>query len=262
VDRSPIQQHTSAIIKGLIGEAYALKNLDQRSLKGRLRELFTLRVLSKFLTRQFGIGTGVIINQEGKQSKEIDIIIYDNRILPPFIEEQKIGVYPAESVLATIEVRSWIDKEIIQEYSDATAKLFSETYNPDSSLYKDLQQFQPLCSLLGFYDKGIFKNENRLEILEWMMNNAKPMFGVCLVNKFSWLNVMKAEGSLKMVDENNEETKAFIAILLDNIRTYSQRRYLYLVNTRAHKDWLSIYTRDQGGIKKIFEQRNRARASL
>lgn len=255
MNRSPIQQHTSEIIKGFIGEVDALKNLAHLALKGRLRELFTSRILSKFLTSQFGIGTGVIINQSGEQSKEIDIVIYDNRILPPFIEEQKIGVYPAESVLAVIEVRSWISKEVIKEYSDSAKKLYGETYNPASSLYRDYPKLRPLYNLVGFYDQGIFKNESREEILHWIMDNAKPLFGVCLVNKFSWLNVVKDEGSLKMVDENNEETKAFVAVLLDNIRTLSQRRYLSLV---MHVDWLSIYTRDQSGIKKIFERRKRA----
>ena len=63
---------------------------------------------------------------------------------------------------------------------------------------------------------------------------------------------MVPEGSLKMVDQYNEETKAFVAVLLDNIRTYSQRRYFALQN---HADWLSIYTRDQGGIREEFERR-------
>ncbi|MCW4043502.1 MAG: hypothetical protein NWE90_07250 [Candidatus Bathyarchaeota archaeon] len=253
MNRSPIQQHTSAIIKGFIAEVNALKNLGHQVLKGRLRELFTSRILSKFLTSQFGIGTGVIINQRGEQSKELDIVIYDRRILPPFIEEQKIGIYPAECVLAVIEVRSWISKKIIKEYSDSATKLYDETYNPNSSLYRDYQKMRPFYNLVGFYHKGIFKNESREQILRWMMNNAKPLFGVCLVNKLSWLSVVRPEGSLKMVDEYNEETKAFIAVLLDNIRTFSQRRYLSLVN---HVDWLGIYTRDQGGIRKIFEQRN------
>jgi len=103
-------------------------------------------------------------------------------------------------------------------------------------------------SLVGFHDRGIFKNESKEEILHWMMNNAKPLFGVCLVNKFSLLNVMRKEGSLERIVENNEETKAFVAVLLDNIRTLSQRRYLSLVE---HADWLSIYTRDQPAIGKF-----------
>jgi len=113
--RSPIQQHTSEIIKGFIGEVEALKNLTHPTLKGQLRELFTSKILSKFLTSQFGIGTGLIINQSGEQSKQIDIVIYDKRILPPFIEERKLGIYPAESVLAVIEVRSWIYKKTIKK---------------------------------------------------------------------------------------------------------------------------------------------------
>jgi len=237
VKRTLIQQHTSALVKGLIEEADALKNLDQKWLKGRLRELFISRILSKFLTSQFGTGTGVIINQRGEQSEQIDIIIYDRRIMPPFIQEEKVGVYPAECVLAVIQVRSWISKETIIEYSDLAKKLYGEIYNPASSLYGDSAEFSPLYSLIGFYDKEIFKNESEEEILNWMMNNAKPLFGVCLVNKLSWLKVVRPEGSLKMVDENNEETKAFIAVLLDNIRTFSQDRYLAL---NKHRDWLAF----------------------
>ncbi|MCJ7631961.1 hypothetical protein MUP77_06150, partial [Candidatus Bathyarchaeota archaeon] len=118
MSRSPIQQHTSAIIKGFIAETKAIGDLHHKSEKGRLRELFvSKKILSKFLTSQFSIGTGVIINQKREQSQELDIIIYDNRILPPFVEEQNIGVYPAECVLGVIQVRSWISKDTIKKYA-------------------------------------------------------------------------------------------------------------------------------------------------
>jgi hypothetical protein len=133
-NRGLIKQHTSSIIKGFIGEAKAIKNLGHSSEKGRLRELFTSKILSKFLTSQFGIGTGVIINQKGEQSEEIDIIIYDNRILPPFIEEQKVGVYPAECVLGVIQVRSWIDKDTIKKYAKSAQTLYENVYNPACSI--------------------------------------------------------------------------------------------------------------------------------
>ncbi|MGD8506468.1 MAG: hypothetical protein PVF15_07380 [Candidatus Bathyarchaeota archaeon] len=252
MNRTVIQKHTSKIIRGFISEVEALKDFANPELKGRLRELFTSKILKKFLTEQFGVGKGAIINQRGEYSKEIDIVIYDNRILPPFIEEQKIGVYPAESVLAAIEVRSWISKNDIKELCNSAKQLYSQIYHPASSIYPHFPRMRPLCSLVGFYDREIFKNKSKQEILKWMMNNAKPLFGVCLVNKFSWLNVVKPEGSLKMVDEYNEETKAFVAVLLDNIRTFSQIRYLTLMEQK-HKDWLGIYTRDQTGIRKFFE---------
>lgn len=116
MNRTPIQEHTTEIIKSFIGESNSLRNLDQNTVRGQLRELFTSSILSKFPTGQFGIGTGIIMNQNGDQSRQTDIIVYDRRILPPFIHEQ-IGVYPAECVLAAIEVRSWISKGVIKEFS-------------------------------------------------------------------------------------------------------------------------------------------------
>jgi hypothetical protein len=148
--RSLIKQHTSAIIKGFITEAKAVKNLDNKTQKGRLIELFTSKILAKFLTNQFGMGTGVIVNLHGDQSKQIDIIIYDNRILPPFIEEEKVGVYPAECVLGVVEVRSWISKEIIKEYAERARRLRLDVYNPNSDYYRDYDKMRPFYSLVGF----------------------------------------------------------------------------------------------------------------
>jgi len=172
----------------LIGESDGLKNLH-RVLKGRLRELFVAKFLSKFLTSQFGIGVGsVIINQRGEQSREIDILIYDKRILPPFIEEQA-GAYPAESVLAAIEVRSRMSRNTIKEFSKKARELYEITYDPASSIYGDLHSFRPFYSLVGFHDWGIYqwivktiKNESREAILQWMVDNARPLVSICLFN--------------------------------------------------------------------------------
>jgi len=256
MNRTPIQEFSSGIITALIENVASLKGFDQKTVKGQLREQFVTDVLEEFLTNQFGIGTGVIINQRGDTSHQIDTIIYDNRILPPFIKKKDVGVFPAEHVLAVIETRSWLSKSIIKKYNDLAKQLFEKVYHPDASIYQDLAIMKPLFNIVGFYDKGIFKNDSRTEIIEWMKKNANYLFGVCLVNKFSWLNVMTPEGSLKMVDENNEETKAFIAVVLDNIRTLSQKRFISYMGTR-HIDWLSIYIRDQKGIKKIFDDRSR-----
>lgn len=258
MNRSPIQEHTTALVRNLINESKALKNLDQTTVNGRLKELFVSKLLCKFLTSQFGIGSGVIINQVGKISRQIDIIIYDKRILPPFIEEQNIGVYPIESVLAAIEVRSQVDKSTIKMYAKEVAELYAEIYDPDWSLYKDYSKYLPFYCLVGFCDEELFKGKNFGEVWSWMSNNAKPLFGVCVINQLSWLHVCGVNGALHLVDGNNEETKAFMAILLDNIRTHSQRRYLHLTD---HIDWLGIYTRDQTGIKNIFEQREAERQS-
>ena len=157
-----------------------------------------------------------------------------------------------------------MSRNTIKEFSKKARELYEITYDPASSIYGDLHSFRPFYSLVGFHDWGIYqwivktiKNESREAILQWMVDNARPLVGICLFNKFSWLDVKAPKGSLKIVDENNEETKAFVAVLLDNIRTESQERYSTLVSPKSqerHKDWLSLYIRDQSGIKKFFEQ--------
>lgn len=244
--RSLIKQHTSAIIKGFIAEAEAVKNLDNKTQKGRLRELFTSKILAKFLTSQFSTGTGVIINQKGEQSEQIDIIIYDNRILPPFIEEGKVGVYPAECMLGVIEVRSRISQKIIKDYAARAGRLYQDVYNPHSDYYRDFDKMRPFYSLVGFSGKCFPDHMSQADICKWMSDNSKPLLGVCLFDRFSWLN-LAIGGSLKMVDEYNEETKAFVAVLLDNIRTISQIRYDHL-SDGSHRDYLGIYMRDQGSV--------------
>ena len=75
-DRSLIKIHSSAIVKGLIEQANSISKIDHNLLKGELREIFVSNILRNFLTSQFDIGSGVIVNQRGDQSGQIDIIIY------------------------------------------------------------------------------------------------------------------------------------------------------------------------------------------
>jgi hypothetical protein len=46
-----------------------------------------------------------------------------------------------------------------------------------------------------------------------------------------------------------EETKRFIAVFLDNLRTRSEVR-LQRMSQFAHKDWIGIYIRDQ----RLFDE--------
>ena len=129
-----IKRYSTAIIDGLVKKISASSPLNHRLTKGELRELFVTNILAAFLTKQFDTGTGIIINQREEQSNQTDIIIYDNRILPPFIKEQHIGVYPAESVVGVIEVKSVLDKRAMIESEESAKILHEKIYNPNSSI--------------------------------------------------------------------------------------------------------------------------------
>lgn len=245
--RTPIQQHSTAMVKAFLARAYAIKGLDHTVTKGQLRELFVIHILKSFLTSQFGVGSGIITNHEGKQSRQTDIIIYDNRILPPFIQEQNIGIYPIESVIATVEVKSWLRKSELLEAEKAAKKLRMEVFktsllarcSPSHMFCKTI----PICAVFGLYGRGPKDLIPRTSGKIWLKKNVKHLQAICLANKYSWLNIGQKGWGLCMVDrETNEEMKRFIAVTLDNVRTSAELRFR-LVSDEKHKDWLSAYLR-------------------
>jgi hypothetical protein len=247
-ERTVIQKYATAIISGLMEKVKSLSDLKHNLTKGELRELFVNEILSSFLTDQFGIGSGIIINQAGLQSNQNDIIIYDNRVLPPFIKQQNLGVYPVESVIGVLEVKTTLTRKNLIDTETKFAHLRNDICSPVYSYYL-ASDYIPLCGLIGFYGNGAreIKDHNGAK---WLNENFKNLFGICLVGKFSWL---RTNGwSICHHDPTTfEESKRFIAALLDNIRTKSNRPpYKF---DEKHKDWLSIYLRDQDGIKNHFK---------
>lgn len=238
-----IKKYMSSKIQGLISESIALKELNHKVTKGSLRELLIARLLKKLLASNFSIGNGVIINQYGIESKQTDIIIYDNTILPPFIEEENIGVYPTECVLATIEIKSSLTKEALLKSEENAFYLNSKILNNKYTIYQDYSNFYIFNALLGFYGTGPKDLKDKIIGREFLNKSVKNLHGICLTNKYSWMQI---KGTWKKcnVNQTNEETKRFIAILLDNIRTLSFHRKRYF-GIWKHLDWFSIYTRFQ-----------------
>lgn len=249
--RTLIQEHSSAIIRALVERVNAINRLTHSLSKGILRELFVTNTLKSFLSSQFGIGSGFIVNQEGIPSKQMDIIIYDNRILPPFIKEQNIGVYPTEGVLAAIEVKSWLSKGGLLKSIKAFKHLHETVYDPKSDIYSDYQNLLPLCAVIGFRKKGLRELNDDTDGRNWLNKNATNTIAICLVDKYCWIKFNRKLWSLAKADNvTYNETKRFISVLLDNIRTYSEKRINLLLGDK-HKDWLSIYTREQ----ELFQNR-------
>jgi hypothetical protein len=96
-------------IKKALEDSNVASNYDNQVLKGRAREIFVSDLLVPFLDRSYGVCSGIIIDGMDKQSKQIDIIIYDSKILPPIMLTAGEGVIPYEAVLGTIEVKSNLD---------------------------------------------------------------------------------------------------------------------------------------------------------
>jgi hypothetical protein len=196
------------------------------------------------LTAQFDIGSGIIVNRANKQSCQTDILIYDNRILPPFIKEQNIGVYPAESVIATVEIKTKLDYIELKKAEAAAKKLKKEVFFCEG---KDVSEGRvpfsvPLCTVFGF--EGGIKPKSKDGEKVWLKSNIRELYLICTAGKCCWTNNIGEDGWKKQEHTKDyAEVKRFVALLIDNIRFLSQQRFKIFVGDR-HWDWLSMYIRD------------------
>ena len=104
-----------ANVRRAIDVAATAGQLDHRGLRGRAREVFVADLLAPLLYPTMGVCTGVIVDSEGNQSRQTDVIVFDRRIVPPLLLEASEGMIPAESVLFAIEVKSSLDRREIRD---------------------------------------------------------------------------------------------------------------------------------------------------
>ncbi len=71
------------------------------------REIISL--LTDFLPSSYGIGSGIIIDIDGKPSKQIDIIIYDNS-KPNYTLSRNSKIFLVDQVIAAIEIKTNYEK--------------------------------------------------------------------------------------------------------------------------------------------------------
>lgn len=102
---SIISEKISSRIKTLKQEFTVNKNVEHQGVKGGLNEVELIKIIKDVIPRKYEISRGIIENSHGEQSNESDVIIYDNEILPPYINND-LAFVPIEAVRYNIEVKS------------------------------------------------------------------------------------------------------------------------------------------------------------
>ncbi len=90
---------------------------DHPTLTGSAREFIVQELLRSFLPARCGIGSGRVIAATESPSPQIDIVIFD-KSFPQFEMPGGSALFPVESVIATIEVKSRLDKVSLEQALD------------------------------------------------------------------------------------------------------------------------------------------------
>ena len=82
---------------------------------GILTEEILRSFLKTYLPKSVSVEQGFILSEKGEISKQCDILIYDSIFYAPFYRINDIVVVPADSVIAVIEVKTTLTKQIFHQ---------------------------------------------------------------------------------------------------------------------------------------------------
>jgi hypothetical protein len=184
--------------RSAVAAAKAATGISHRGVKGEIREILVRDLFRPLLPADMGVGTGEIISHTDRSSTQQDIVLYDRRILPPILFEECTGLFPIESVLYVIEIKSKLDAGELSDSHDAamnflTLDLAPGRYDPKGIPVHHLVT-KPIYAIFAFgtdlSGDGKTEVERYTELLA-RDQRAQPADGppirvICVVDRGYW----------------------------------------------------------------------------
>jgi hypothetical protein len=114
-----------ARVQSAVAAARVASGVSHRGTRGEVREVLVRDLFRPLLPSDIGVGTGEIVSHTGGRSSQQDILLYDRSILPPVLFEERTGLFPVESVLYSIEVKSRLDAGELKSSHEAALHLLT-----------------------------------------------------------------------------------------------------------------------------------------
>jgi len=118
-------EHFSQLQKSLGAQIDRIRSGSGHStIKGTSIEVVLRRVLDDYLPGYFSVRSGQIANNKGELSPQQDIIVYDGNAFPHLaVNEDSSVIVCCESVLATIECKTYWDQDDIEKHYTRTTEI-------------------------------------------------------------------------------------------------------------------------------------------
>ncbi len=202
--------------------------------KGAFREFFVAQLIRPLLPHQFAVGSGVVVAANGAQSRQTDVLIFDQRRLPPILLAGDRGLFPIDSVLAAIEVKSEIRASHYPQLADAARRLSPLSATNPSGMtiatpgtLANGVTFYPLSAAFAYVSDAERDEFERLD--EQSPGGSEFLRMVCVLNKGLWVHGKGVELSPDL----KANAVRFILTLLNRLEEVADSRGAYRL-----ADWL------------------------
>ncbi|MFM0717880.1 hypothetical protein PQQ73_16235 [Paraburkholderia strydomiana] len=209
-----IRSLVCARIRSAIAAADAVKHLQHSGLKGLMREILVRELLAPILPPTSGIGHGEIVDSYEAHSTQQDVVIYDKSIVPSVLLDATNGIFPIESAIYAIEVKSKIDAGQLKTVHDSAKQL--------SGLLHDGRVIRPkmlgeshenagggiehvIPCLFAFSSDLSGTGLTELQRYEGILGQTSPALrAICVVGKGYWFFQNGTWHSILATDEQDE----------------------------------------------------------
>ena len=218
-------------------QSRTLNEIKHPTLKGSFREMILGNLIKPLLPATCGIYHGTVISSFSnafRKKTEDDLLIVDRECLPPILYSERDGIFPIESVLAKIEVKSTLNHKNLKDAINGCLEFkklkmnlkkyqdMDESNWPDNDTLQVIFAFASKIPNCYNYLKKVLNGMNAVE--------KPPLDCLCVVDKgmLSWgkRNVKESKRWLFCSPENGEhhEILAFLALLLETLPIIRQQR--------------------------------------
>lgn len=178
--------------------------IEHRPTKGDFREDIVKEFLNQYLPENFGITKGVVIDVEGNESKQQDILIYDKSTTPKFLTSETETVLPIESVIAIVEVKSNLNKNELNKSLDniKSVRQMSKNY-----LNKKSNSSYPFGFIFS-YSSSLKLDSIRNEYRDFFQSNDKSVLPTSIISldKGAVIHLTKSDLNTVEINASNEST--------------------------------------------------------
>ena len=229
-DRNQYQALLRAKIKSAIEQARAASAFTHQGVKGAVLEILIGELFKPLLPSDIGVGTGQIIDSyKSPMSGQIDIILFDRSILPPVLIDEKTGIFPIESVLYTIEVKTTLNATELSSAHEAAKRLMKFGYLPGLQDETGKEKNHPVEKARSvIFALGSDLSGTRLNEAQRYKNlygeESAHLQAICVVGREYWYDNGEHWRGLEHTNEY-DEVLAFIGGVTNTYKEVSKSRH-------------------------------------
>jgi hypothetical protein len=227
-NKNPYQALLRAKIRSAIEEARSAAVFSHQGVKGTVLEILVERIFKPMLPADIGVGTGQIIDCfQTSMSDQVDIILYDKSILPPVLIDEKTGIFPIESVLYAIEVKTTLNSfELAKAHRSAKKlselKFLSGLQAQDKSSNHPIEPVRSVIFALNSDLKGSSLTEAK-RYKKIYNDKSAYIRAICVAGQEYWYDDGEYWAGFNRAS-NHDETLTFIAGVTNTYKTISKSR--------------------------------------